>query len=337
MTQNDAIFYNKYYFNKIILVFYYILSLALLSGLQAFGKGADFGQYMEIFGHFRNRQTAIEPFYTLFRSFNDVLFSSSIFPIFFINTIISLNIKIAAFKYLCKTYKLFLLCLVFHFFTFFFMHDYVQIRASLAIAIFLCSIKDIVEGNFLKFCLKTFLAVCCHISAVTMLPFYIFCKLFKKRKSLLFLVLGSFLLSVFAANIEIISNISKIINTIIRLSEINRGTRGGIIISPFNLKYLALLGLFIILYFVIDKKNKINIALYQSFAFGLVLFYFFITLGFWILAVRFAEFYTCVFIVLLANNIRNIKIKEKLPLYCMAYIFILSYFYATLKTIGLLG
>jgi hypothetical protein len=230
-----------------------------------------------------------------------------------------------------------LLCLVFHFFTFFFIHDYVQIRASLAIAIFLWSIKDIEEGNFLKFCIKTFLAVCCHISAVVMLPFYIFCKIFKGKKASLVLVLSSFLLSVFVTKVEIINSLSKTINAIIRLSEINRGTQGEITISLFNLKYLSLLGLFIILYFVIDKKNKINIVLYQSFAFGLASFYFFLTLGFWILAVRFAEFYTCVFIVLLANNIRHIKIKEKSFLYCMAYIFIFLYFYATLKTIGLLG
>jgi hypothetical protein len=333
---NKIIANNKPYFNKTVLIFYYILSLALLSGIQAFGKGADYYAYIKIFGNSYNRST-LEPFYMLFRRVNDVLFSSSIFTIFFINALFALSIKLVAFKYLCKTYFDFLICLTFYFFAFFFIHDYVQIRASLAIAIFLWSIRDIAEGNLLKYCIKTILAVCCHTSAVVMLPFYIFCKIFTGKKALIILVSSSFLFSVFATKTEIINSINEIINFIIRISETKKGYKGVITVSAFNLKYLALLGLFIILYFVVDKKNKINITLYQSFAFGLTLFYFFLTLGFWVFAVRFAEFYSCVFIVLLANNIRHIKIKEKSFLYCMAYIFILLYFYATLKTIGLLG
>jgi lipid-A-disaccharide synthase-like uncharacterized protein len=217
------------------------------------------------------------------------------------------------------------------------LHDYVQIRASLAIAIFFWSLRDIAEKNTSHFFIKACIAICCHYSAIAMLPFYFFCKIFNNKKVLLVTVIcGFFFAIIVATKSGFIKKIADLIYAAQIATGINKSGPESEWLSPFNFKYLAMLGLFVFLYHTIKKNDKIDMLLYQSFAFGLCFFYYLNSLRLSVVSVRFAEFYTCVFIIILANNWKKIRIKEKAIIFCFCLVFVLFYSYATLKTTGIL-
>lgn len=87
----------------------------------------------------------------------------------------------------------------------YFLHEFTQIRAGVAIGFFLWSLQDIFERNKYKFIIKIFVAMCFHISSVLFLFCYFF-STFKLNKAfyIMFLI---FCIVIGTMNINIIKNI----------------------------------------------------------------------------------------------------------------------------------
>ena len=109
--------------------------------------------------------------------------------------VISLLTSVALFKSI-REYAFFpLLSLLLYCARFLLLRDINQIRAALAIAIIVYTIKYIEKGNFKKFLLFSFLAISVHTSAIITLPLFFIKKLNINQKQIVYIVIGAFVVS----------------------------------------------------------------------------------------------------------------------------------------------
>lgn len=326
---------HKKYFNPIALQFYYILFFALIAGLQILGKGADYFAYVEIFQYGRNRHQ-LEPFFAIFRSMNDVLFSSSIFIAYFIIDILSLSLKVWAIRKLANSYSNYLYALFFYLLSFFLLHEYVQIRASLAIGIYFVSLVSLKNNKKIQYFLLCLIALMVHYSAIVMIFFFFFQKISRNKKFYVSMVIMGFFFAIFAQKTTLGNKMQEIVYFLQNTTGVNKSGTVNDFLSVFNLKYLAFLVMYL-LYAKYLNKNDGDMILFKSISLGLCFFYWLLPLRLPVISVRFAEYYISICCVFFANNMTNFPIKDKKINVFIIFVFLSFYLYATLKTIGLLG
>lgn len=166
----------------------------VISAGRLLGIGADYDGYRELFTHEGFKRDSIEPAYRFLRYLNDYLFDGHVAPIYFISVITALSLKIRAFRSLSSHWNV---VLFLYFLSFFFVHEYTQIRAAVAIGIFLCSIKDINENRPFCFFIKMLIATLFHYSAMIMLFCWIYTRMARSIKFCVVVTLTGVVFSIF--------------------------------------------------------------------------------------------------------------------------------------------
>jgi hypothetical protein len=168
-----------------------------------------------------------------------------------------------------------------------------------------------------------------------MVLFLLFVMICNTKKRCLLVVVAGFIFALVSSTI-VAENFRDIIYQLQIIIGIDKSGPESTFMSVFNLKYLSLLFMFFLSSFFITPSSNIDMLLFQSFAFGLCFYYYLNPINLPVISVRFAEFYTSVFIVLIPNIISKTKFKEKKTLLLLFTFFVLFYSYATLKTTGIL-
>lgn len=323
------------YFNRHIAIFYYSLVLSIVSAIQLFGKSVDYDNYIQKFGtkNISQLRANLEPGFIFLSSVNDYLFNSSIKTIFFITAFIALSLKFCAINKLAASNFIFDIAFVFYLLTFFWLHEYTQIRAAIAIGIYFNSLLLLRKNKIAIYCVYTIIATLFHYSGVIMLIFLLFVKIFNTKRKCLIIVLAAFLFAAVAGDVigNQLHSLLFQMQVFIGLTKLGDSSN---FISVFNLKYLSLLIVFCISCIFISD-NKTDLLLLQSTAFGLCFFYYLHPVNLPVVSVRLAEFYTSI-VIILVPNIMLRKFKEKYFLLFIINVFFLFYAYSTLKMAGIL-
>jgi hypothetical protein len=315
--------------------FYLILIFSFFSSLQVFGKSADYFGYYNIFvrGKFYGGRESTEPFFSLLRYLNDIFFRSSLFTIYLFSSFLALNLKWKAIKRCCDKNRI--LIFASYIFAFYWIQEYTQIRAACAIGIFLCAADDLEHHDDFSFFLKSAVAVLFHYSALSLFLFYFYQKISAKKKIYILLPVLGFLFALTIGK-KAGADFRNFFYSAEKFFKLNKA--GNVITNatPLNLKYVYLLILFVFLSIFLNEKDGKNFILMKAYSFGLCFYFWLNQMALPVVSVRFAEFYTTVFVLYSFNMYSKIKIKEKSVLRFIPVLSILFYGYASLRTSGIL-
>ncbi|MCL6528444.1 MAG: EpsG family protein [Thermaceae bacterium] len=265
----------------------------------------------------------LEPTFYLLVLMSQLFFHENITFIFFIYSILGISLKFFSFNKL-SYYPLF--SVIIYSLSYYWLHDFTQIRAGVASAIFLCSIQDIFERNFFKFLLKIIFATLFHYSAILYFPLYF---IYNRKLELIYYLLP--IIGLFS----ILTNLSSdFLSIIIKFLPFFIQVKLGIYIdlsnkhffphtNVFNLFYTSLLILFYFLIFTTRKKLKIDLIFYlKILSVSIFSFYFFSSIP--VLAFRISELYDIVILILFPNVISIYK--EKYVFFVFFFFYFLLYF-----------
>lgn len=316
----------------VCLFLFYSFSLAVVSGFQVYGKSPDYVGYEQIFGKYLERPNT-EPVFSCFRYLNDRLFDSSLISVFFFFSLFSLHCKLIVIYELTENIFCFLFSLFYYFITFFLIHEYTQIRAASAIAIYFLALLDLKNNKIFQFYVKAAVAVLFHYSAIFMFVFPFFIKIFYTRKRLLVVMIVGIVFA-FICDTLFQQKLQIYILFVEKSLHFNKSGNISNFIKPWNLKYavLTLVCIFILRFTKLDKKNFI---LMQSCVFGICFFYYLNPVQLPVISVRLAEFYTSVIVVLFVNSMWVYRFREKTILLILIGVFFILYSKATLGTLHL--
>ena len=316
------------------LIFLLLFIAGVISAGRLLGIGADYNGYRELFTHEGFKRDSIEPAYRFLRYLNDYLFDGHVAPIYFISVITALSLKIRAFRSLSSHWNV---VLFLYFLSFFFVHEYTQIRAAVAIGIFLCSIKDINENRSFCFFIKMLIATLFHYSAMIMLFCWIYTRMARSIKFCVVVTLTGVVFSIFF--VEFASNLTKYVYLLQDLIGLNKSGGESDFMSPWNLKYATLLFLFLLVSTLIKKEDSLNFTLYMIFSFGVCCYYYLLPLQLPVISVGFAEFYSVVYVILMVNMAYNkdyCTVKRGYLLLFISFGVTVLYGYAAMKTITII-
>ena len=314
------------------IIIFYSFILAIVSGFQIFGKNPDYVGYEQIFGEGFNRENT-EPIFNLFRYINDDLFDSSLISVFFLFSFFSLHCKAIVIYKLTENIACFLFSLFYYFITFFLIHEYTQIRAASAIAIYFLALLDLKNGKIFRFYIKAVVAVLFHYSSIFMLIFPFFIRIFSTRKRLLMVTIVGIIFA-FVCDVFFGKKLQTYIIFLENILGFNKSGNISDFIKPWNLKYAALTLICILILLLINFDRK-NFILMQSCVFGICFFYYLNPIHLPVISVRLAEFYTSVVVILFINAMQLLHIKEKTILEIFIGVFFVLYSKATLNTLHL--
>lgn len=148
------------------------IMLILIASFRVVGNDNDSESYESYFLDYDNPWMVFSVEYS-FRLFSRVinLFTDNVHVLFFVYALIGVVVKLMAIRQLSEFIFLSLFTYLCHFFI---LHDMTQIRASVAAAFFLLSIKPLCEGRkrtaFLIMCVSVFF----HYSALVIMPLLFF-------------------------------------------------------------------------------------------------------------------------------------------------------------------
>lgn len=316
-----------------IIIIFSSLLLCICSGFQLFGKNVDYQGDIQIFGEIRNRNST-EPLFSFARMINDFVFNSSVFSIFLLFSLFSIMVKIGQIYYFSENDLCFVMSLFFYCITFFFLHEYTQIRAATAIAIYWSALNDYINNRKKKYFFKAVIAFLCHYSSITMFFFPVFCKIFNTKLKIFFVVMVGVVFA-FICSSKFSSNIENAVLFLSKVTGINKVGDSLDFIQPTNLKYMSLLLYFLISLKVINPADKKNFILLQSCAMGLCYFYYLNPVHLPVISVRFAEYHNTVVTILFANVSSKIHFS-KTVCFAACVLFFLFYSKTVLNQVGVL-
>lgn len=243
-------------------------------------------------------------------------------------------VKIKQIYYFSENDLCFVLALFFYCITFFFLHEYTQIRAATAIAIYWSALNDYVNTRKQKYFLKAAVAFLCHYSSITMFVFPIFCRIFNTKVKLFFIVvIGVAFAFICSSNIS--SSIENVIFYLQKATGINKSGGSLDLIKPTNLKYTILFLFFLISLKVVNSDDQKNFIFLQSCAMGLCYFYYLNPVHLPVISVRFAEFHNTVITILFANVASKIRFSKTIC-FSVCTLFFLFYSKTVLSQIKIL-
>lgn len=326
MSNNTLNIETKIALFKWTIIIVLITLLAMASASQFFGIGPDFKEYQYLFikqGYVRD---SVEPAYLILRSINDLLCPNSVYYIFIISVILSITLKIKAFKKLSDTPLVILFyCLI----ALFFIHEYTQIRAAVSIGIFLNAIPDIIENNKVKFFIKLIIATLFHYSAIIMIFCWIYVRLFRRNTIYILIPAIGFILAMSFGSMKELAQFIYIAQEFLGL---NKSGNVSDFIKPYNLKYLASLSFLFLTYLILPKNQKRETVLFRIYSFGLCCFYYILPAQLPVIAVRLAEYYTPTLFIVYTNCAYSQIGYKRYLLFFLLIIFTMLYCYAALKT-----
>ncbi|WP_296664928.1 EpsG family protein [Treponema sp. UBA753] len=303
-------FYKKLYLDYILFFGIVALFFAIFSAFRVFGLGVDYKGYLEIF----YGNAPIEPVFTLLKSFNQIINKSgkSLVFIYFLCAFIGLYLKGSFYAQYSNN---FFISILFYIFTIYFLHEYTQIRAAIALGICYLSVKEINRRQFKRFVFRILVAMSFHYSAILMFPVYFYCHFFRKQKRYIQFLWITFVASVFFSNflhgqslfIFLGSNLYSKLFFLEKLGALQNMDG----FSIFNICYFLILIMNTIFYFLykgFPDKNY-DFTIFQLSSLSAIMFYCFFNLGFHVVTFRFSEFFIPYFFIVIPKIISRFKEK----------------------------
>jgi hypothetical protein len=261
-------FFNPFEFKgKQFAFLFFCFCFLLLAGLRGEGVDKDYDSYVIMFNV---SDFAVEPTFTLISSFVQTFLSSNILYLFLIYAALGVTIKCIAIKQLTE---LWFLSLIIYCSYFFMLHEMTQIRAGVASAFLLLSIKPIYERNLKLFLIYATLGALFHYSAILIFPLW-FLKDKPRKNWLIYSVPVAYLLFLLKVNLIIaipIPGIQEKIEIYKTLQEL--GGEESKPINVFNLFILTKIGIFYFMlykYDVIILNNKYSPILLKIYCLSLI-------------------------------------------------------------------
>ena len=259
----------------------------------------DYENYLYLFQSWKNNTSQVavmEPAKFLILSI-----SSTFFHFLFLYGICALVSLFLAISYS----EVSLYVIIAHLSTFFIKHEMVQIRAACAVAIFLYSLKWIIEKDFKRYFLLIILASMFHFTAIFYFPMYFLsCKKFNRKfwTSIIFL---SFCFSIIGLRITKLITFIPVpfIQNYYNRYVYMQSELGGKTLNIFNIKQFQCLLLWLIIAFYwprIERKTKntdFNLLTMKVFAISILIQPLFADLT--TVALRISELYRTVIIFIL--------------------------------------
>ncbi|MDO4800914.1 MAG: EpsG family protein [Prevotellaceae bacterium] len=279
--------------------------LVLMATFKVIGNDDDSEAYERMYFHYDDIfiEKTVEPSFRLLAEFLNPYFHD-VHIIFFIYAVIGITLKFVAIARLSPVLFLPLLVFLGHFFN---IHDMIEIRASVAIAILFFAIKPICEKKYLLSAGIILLATFIHYSALVAMPLLLFSNetLSKRWKIALASIvpLGYIL---FFLNIDVISMLRvPVVGDKLEVYKLLKdyGLIDQILIWKNPLLLIKILCFYALLYYsdVIVEKNKYFPFLMKVEGMAFASFFFFAGLP--VLSGRLYELYGAVDILLIWNII----------------------------------
>ncbi len=284
-----------------------VILLSFIAGLRLFGWDNDSSNYYYmVVSQGKLALANKEFFFKALIKINSILFSKNFYTFLIFIALLSVSIKIFIFA---NYSPLPLLSILMYLLSYFWLHDYVQIRAGVSTGLFLYATKDLADGNVKKYFLKVFFAIMFHWSSIILIPsFFIVQNLNLKFHALLPLI-GIFL--------KLLGfNLFFVIQFILQLFKINpiyykmyAGYQD--VINAFNLISLSYIILFyIITYIFIKYKQSLciyEIILYKFFSLGIFVYLITTILNAPVVAFRLLEYFMIVLLLLIPFVVMKFK------------------------------
>lgn len=211
---------------------------------------------------------------------------------------IGMGINVLAIRRLTPYPVLALLCFTLLYFP---LHTMTQIRASVACAIFLWAIPEIVSRDLRGFLLKAALATMFHYSAIVMVAVYLIRQ--ERLNARFYLLLPLVALAISFSNALLLGVVQQVANAIpgifgskvlMYISLLDADT--GVAINLFSLYYVSVLAVYYIVFLNIDKfKGVYDVILIKLLGWSLAIYYVMSFLP--VLAVRVSEIFGVVIIL----------------------------------------
>ena len=264
--------------------FYYLCLLVLLMilltffcGFRAVGVDKDSYNYLFMFdifnGYFDSLYVGIEPGFSVVTMLLKKINLDSVNYLFLVFALLSVPVKI---KFIYKYSKYPILSILIFYSFMYFKQDFTQIRAAVAVAIYVWAIDDILYKRPKIFVLKIILASFFHVSAIILCLTYFISNLKINKRNYFLMLLGSFV----AANLKLTTLFLKLpfFSFLTRLqSYIEKSASGATdVFNPFGLLFLMQFTLsFLLLYFIdtIKDKDKYSIFFVKLLLWGTICLY----------------------------------------------------------------
>lgn len=306
----------------VVRIFFWYIGLLMLfiAGSRFFGPDVDFIAYKEMIENIRYRENNKEFSFQFFLWLNDLIFYSNANVFMFMFASMSLSVKFYA---LFKLSRIPLISLALYIVSYFWLHEYVQIRTAIAIGFFLLSIKDLSEGNLKKYMLKVLLATLFHWSSLILIPLYFIIRYLPTK---LFLYLPFMGLLIYYFGFLPSFAYSEAFLLFGPVYEI----------TPFNLNSFMNLFLFSTSYFVFTHRastsSSFDITLIKIFSFSYFLYCLLCALSLPIAAYRFSEYFNVIVVLIFPALIFHLRKKVILALITtlLAFTYSLRYGYILL-------
>ena len=164
-----SLYYNTK--ESLVLIVLFLFLLAIIIGLRTEGVDRDYSVYLnnyifesyDIGRYISGKSFTNEPGFSLISGFITKNLSLHYIYIFIIVAIFSITVKSYAFYKIEKKY--FIYSLLIWYANQFFLYDMTQLRAGIALAIYLLAINDIYNQNFKSFFIKIVFCFCFHYSS----------------------------------------------------------------------------------------------------------------------------------------------------------------------------
>lgn len=264
---------------KVLLICFIGVLLTFFCGFRSVGVDRDSYNYLFMFNifnsYFDSLSFGVEPGFAFITTLLKKINLDSVNYLFLVFALISVPVKI---KFIYKYSKYPILSILIFYSFMYFKQDFTQIRAAVAVAIYVWAIDDILYKRPKIFILKIILASFFHVSAIILcLTYFISSREINKRNYLLTLF-GSFV----AANLKLTTLFLKLpfFSFLTRLQSYVEKSASGVT-DPFNtlgLLFLMQFALsFLLLYFIdtIKDKDKYSIFFVKLLLCGTICLYLF--------------------------------------------------------------
>lgn len=299
--------------------------LIIISGLRLFGWANDTANYYEIVSS--QNELLLEKKEIAFRIIifiNNFFFDSNFTVFLLIFALLGVSIKMYS---LAKLSPLPLLSVILYLLSYFWLHEYIQIRVGVATGIFLLATKDLADKNSKKYFIKAFFAIMFHWSSIVMIPIYFLVKC-KKLKVYIFLPIIGIILNIAQVNFSLVIELAlSALGIDPMIYKMYAGYQNNInVFNVINLSYLLIF--YTITAVILTRKNILNdyeIVLYKIFSIGIFIFFLVSLLNAPVVAFRILEYFMIVLLVLIPLIV--VKFKQKIFISSFAILYYCIYCY----------
>jgi hypothetical protein len=318
----------KFYSNKNRNIFIYLfisIFIILIAGLKLLGHDNDYSDYLYLVtSHDETKLATKEIAFRFIVFINQLLFSSNFTVFLFIFAVIGVSVKILA---LVKLSPLPILSIILYLLSYYWLHEYIQIRAGVATGIFLLATKDLSDGNTKHYFIKTILAIMFHWSSILLIPLYFIVRHIGIKLTALLPVVGVLLYLTGFDLYILLDYLVSIVGIDPALYRIYTNFNNQI--NVFNLISISYLLIFLSITIIIwkDKSHfsEYEITLYKIFSIGIFIFFLTSLLNAPVVAFRLLEYFNVVLLILLPYI--AIKFKQKFVPISLIVIYFIIYGY----------